>query len=88
MNKKSIIIALLAIVAMAGQGQTDTKGGILSGMETDVQPFDFSKQMMADSLRFQQIIPSLGLLQDVQQKTLTHDRTTSFPMPANNPFML
>lgn len=88
MNKKTIITALLALVAMTGRGQTDTKGGILSGIETDVQPFDFSKPMMANSLHFQQIIPSLELLQDVQQKPLTYDRTTSFPMPANNPFML
>lgn len=91
MNKKTIITALLALVAMTGRGQTDTKGGILSGMETDVQPFDFSKPMMVDSLRFQQIIPSLGLLHDVQQKTLTYDRTTSFPMPAmpaDKPFKL
>ena len=90
MNRKTIITALLALVTMAGRGQTDTKGGMLSGMETDVQPFDFSKPMMVDSLRFQQIIPSLGLLQDVQQTTLTHDRTTSFPMPAmpaDKPFM-
>jgi hypothetical protein len=34
MNKKTIITALLALVAMTGQGQTDTKGGILSGIET------------------------------------------------------
>ena len=88
MNKKTIITALLALVAMTGRGQTDTKGGILSGIKTDVQPFDFSKPMMANSLHFQQIIPSLELLQDVQQKPLTYDRTTSFPMPANNPFML
>ncbi len=88
MNRKTIITALLALVTMAGRGQTDTKGGMLSGMETDVQPFDFSKPMMVDSLHFQQIIPPLELLQDVQQKTLTYDRTTSFPMPANNSFML
>lgn len=28
MNKKTIITALLALVAMTGRGQTDTKGGI------------------------------------------------------------
>ena len=88
MNKKTIITALLALVTLAGKGQTDTKGGILSGMETDVQPFDFSKPMMADSLHFQQIIQSLELLQDFQQKPLTCDRTTSFPMPADKPFKL
>ena len=54
MNKKTIITALLALVALTGRGQTDTKGGILSGIETDVQPFDFCKPMMVDSLRFHQ----------------------------------
>ena len=88
MNRKTIINALLALVTLAGKGQTDTKGGILSGMETDVQSFDFCKPMMVDSLRFQQIIPSPELLQDVQQKPLTYDRTTSFLMPADKPFKL
>ena len=91
MNKKTIITALLALVALAGRGQTDTKGGILSGMETDVQPFDFNKPMMVDSLRFHQKSVSPGLLQDIQQKMLTYDRTTSFPMPvmpADKPFKL
>ena len=91
MNKKTIMTVLLALFAMTGRGQTDTKGGILSGMETDVQPFDFSKQMMADSLRFQKKSVSPELLQDFQQKPLTYDRTTSFPMPvmpADKPFKL
>ena len=91
MNKKTIITALLALVAMSGRGQTDSKGGILSGMETDVQPFGFSKSVMVDSMRFQQIIPSSELLQDAQQKPLIYDRTTSFLMPAmltDKPFKL
>ena len=91
MNKKTIITALLTLVAMAGRGQTDTKGSILSGIETDVQPFDFSKPMMADSLHFQQKSVSPELLQDFQHEPLTYDRTTSFPMPAisaDKPFKL
>ena len=88
MNRKTIIIMLLALVSMATWGQTDTKGSILSGKEADVQPFDFSKPMMVDSLNFQKEVSSPQLLQEVQQKALTYDQIMTFPMPANKPFKL
>ena len=88
MDKKTIISTLFVLVAMAGRGQTEPNGGILSDMDTDVHPFVISTPMMADSMRFRQASVFHGLPQDIPQKMLTHDRMMPFPisaMPATTP---